>query len=49
MPTTKNDNITTDQGGRDRGTETRTARMPAEVIASLRNWARRRDHQLHRE
>jgi hypothetical protein len=30
MPTTKNDNITTDQGGRDRGTETRTARMTAE-------------------
>jgi len=48
MATTKNDNVTTHQGSRDHGTETRTVRKTAEVIASVRSWARRCDDRLHR-
>lgn len=48
MATTKNDNVTTHQGSRDHGTETWTVRKTAEVITSVRSWARRSDHRLHR-
>ncbi len=48
MRTTENDNVTTRQGGRDHDTETRAMRKTAAVIATVRGWARSRDHQLHR-
>ena len=48
MATTKNDSVTMPQGSRDHGTETRPVPKTTEVIASVRSWARRCDHRLHR-
>lgn len=48
MAITKTDNVTARQGSRDHGPETRTVGKAAEVVASVRSWARRWDQRLHR-
>lgn len=48
MDTTKNDNVTMHQVSRDHPTDTRTVPKTTEVLASVRSWARRCDHRLHR-
>ncbi len=48
MTSTKNYSVTTRQGDRDHGAEAQAVRKTAEVIASVRLWARRCDHRLHR-